>query len=119
MTNKFFLPAATFLSGFGLWLAYLAWTEWSCAVGEQPAWWGVGVCLLVGGLVVFSARACNRAGGPVLGSYVRGGLLLVLAALTVWRIGWLAGGVLALAALGVGCLACGAGCRPDDSSTKS
>lgn len=102
MEKPFVLPAVTFLSGVGLWILFfvLRWTHgWAQA---QGAGFELAAGLLVGGLVLVSAIACQKADGPRLGGWVRGGVLLVLGVLTLWKAGTLTGGMLLAAALAIG-----------------
>jgi hypothetical protein len=54
VNSKFFLPIATMLGGVGVFVAFAIWY----AVAGQPIspspWLIAGVCLVAGGLIVFS-----------------------------------------------------------------
>lgn len=101
MENKFFIPAATFLSGISVWfvlfIAYLV----SDAVQGWAPWIAIAVCLLVAGLLFFSAMSCRKAGGPKIGAIVRASVLAVFAVLTIWKIGMIAAAILFVAAVAV------------------
>jgi hypothetical protein len=54
MDSKFFVPIATMLAGVG---GFVAFTVWSAVAGRQHAvspWLAAGVCLVAGGMIVFS-----------------------------------------------------------------
>jgi len=98
MEDRYKLPAATMLAGLFVWLAFLALHLTVRPVAALAPWLGVVLCACVGGLVAFSGFRCRQVGGPTLGNIVRTGLSLVLSALSAWLFGWLAAGVLLVAA---------------------
>jgi hypothetical protein len=54
MDSKFFVPIATMLGGLGVFVAF---SIWYAVAGNAPAWspWlTAGVCLVAGGMIVFS-----------------------------------------------------------------
>lgn len=113
MGNKFFVPAVTMLAGVLVWVAFLVLYEAVGGMNEQSLWLGAGLCLAAGGLVVFSAVRCRQVSGPRIGNIVRTVLLIVMTAITYWRIGIVAAGVLAAAAIVTGVLALAATDRPE------
>jgi hypothetical protein len=56
MDSKFILPIATMLGGLALWVAFLIWRAVSGGAAGSPLL-EAAVCLLAGGLVVFSGVA--------------------------------------------------------------
>jgi hypothetical protein len=99
--NKFFVPAATMLTGLFAWIVFLVLHEAVGGIFEQSAWLGIGLCLVVGGLILYSAISCRNADGPRIGSFVRIGFLVVMAAVTYWRIGISAAVMLVAAAIAI------------------
>jgi energy-converting hydrogenase Eha subunit C len=97
-SNKFFVPAATMLTGLFAWIVFLVLHEVVGGIFEQSVWLGAGLCLVVGGLILYSAISCRKADGPRVGSFVRIGFLVVMAAVTYWRIGIFAAAMLAVVA---------------------
>ena len=112
MTSKFFVPVATMIAGILVWVAFLVLCETGDVMNEWSKWLGAGFCLATGGLVVFSGIRCRQVGGPRVGSIVRTILLIIMAAITYWRIDVVFAGVLAAAAIVTGILAI-MGDRPD------
>ncbi len=55
MSDKFFIPIATMLTGFGAWTAYFIAHAVSDAVKRMPPEGAVGLALVAGGLIAFSA----------------------------------------------------------------
>ncbi len=54
MDSKFFVPIATMLAGVG---GFVAFAIWHAVAGKQNVlspWLAAGVCLVAGGLIVFS-----------------------------------------------------------------
>lgn len=54
MDSKFFVPITTMLAGIGVFVAFAI---WHAPAGKQHAlspWLAAGVCLVAGGLIVFS-----------------------------------------------------------------
>lgn len=54
MTSKFFVPIASMLAGFVVWVALLVWHAMASRLGGSWPWLGTGLCLAAGGLIVFS-----------------------------------------------------------------
>ena len=104
MRNKFFIPAATMLGGLFVWIAFLVFHEVNGGINESSLWPGAGLCLVAGGLVFFSAVRCRKVGGPRIGNIVRTVLLIVMAAITYWRVGTVDAAVLAATAIMAGVL---------------
>ena len=122
MTNKFFVPAATMVAGMLIWVAFLVLHETGIGVTGRSPWPEAGLCLVAGGLVVFSGVRCRQVGGPRMGNIVRTVLLIVAAAVTGWRVGTLAAGVLVAAAIATGVVALMATGQPEaaeDSGSAS
>jgi hypothetical protein len=112
MGNRFFVPAATMIAGVLVWVAFLVLHASVGGMDVRSPWPAAGWCLAAGGLIVFSGIRCRQVGGPRLGNIVRTGLLIVMTAITCWRIGILAAGVLAAAAIVTGFVALTATARP-------
>jgi hypothetical protein len=95
MERKFILPATTFLAGIIIWLYFFFFV-----VSNQPVVWIELIFgIVIGGLIVISAFACKRAGGPKSGNIFRSGILLVMCVLTFWKIGISAAIILLAAAV--------------------
>jgi hypothetical protein len=99
MEKKFIVPAVTMLAGILVWLAFLVSHEAGDERNEKSLLLGAGQCLVAGGLIVFSAVRCRRVGGPLIGNIVRTGLLIVMSAITYWRVDVVTACVLAVAAI--------------------
>ena len=56
MDSKFFVPIATMLGGLALWVAFLIWHAAAAKTGGAP-WLDATLCLVAGGLIVFSGVA--------------------------------------------------------------
>lgn len=54
MDDKFLVPIAAMLAGLGLWIVYLIVRAMSSSVRAWPPQAETGICLVAGGLVVFS-----------------------------------------------------------------
>lgn len=54
MDDKFFIPIAAMLAGLGLWIMFLIVRAFSGSVRDWPIQAETGVCLVAGGLIVFS-----------------------------------------------------------------
>jgi hypothetical protein len=54
MDSKFFVPIATMLGGLVVFVAFAVWYELAGAQLSLSPWLVAGVCLISGGLVVFS-----------------------------------------------------------------
>jgi hypothetical protein len=95
MERKFIVPATTFLAGIIIWLYFFFFV-----VSDQPVvWMELAFGIVVGGLIIISAFACRRAGGPKFGNIFRSGILLLIGLLTFWKIGFSAAVVLLAAAV--------------------
>jgi hypothetical protein len=95
MEKKFILPATTFLGGIIIWLYFFFFVG-----SDQPLLWiELTFGFVIGGLIVISAFACKRAGGPKSGNIFRSGILLVMCVLTFWKIGISAAIILLAAAV--------------------
>jgi hypothetical protein len=105
MTNKFFIPAATFLAGLFIWIGFLVFYELGNGMNGGSLWRAAGMCLVAGGFIVFSGARCRQVGGPRLGNILRTIVLIVMAAITYWRIDPVASVVLVAAAIVTGVLA--------------
>jgi len=99
MTSKFFIPVASMFAGILVWVAFLVLCETGDVMNEWSKWLGAGFCLAAGGLVAFSGFRCRQVGGPRIGNIVRTVMLIVMAAITYWRIDVVLAGVLAAAAI--------------------
>jgi hypothetical protein len=99
MKNKFFLPASSMLASLLVWIIFLIFHK------GQSQWFGTGLCLAAGGLMVFSAFSCRHVRGPRIGNFIRTGLLVIMTAVTGWRGGIVETVVLAMAAVAVGVVA--------------
>jgi hypothetical protein len=95
MEKKFILPASTFLGGIVLWLTLFFVID----LKENDFWPKFLFGIITGGLIVVSAFSCRRSNGPKFGNLFRSGILLVMAALTFWKIGITAAIVLAIASI--------------------
>lgn len=95
MERKFIVPATTFLAGIIIWLYFFFFL-----VSDQPVvWMELAFGIVVGGLIIISAFACRRAGGPKFGNIFRSGILLVMGLLTFWKIGFSSAVILLAAAV--------------------
>jgi hypothetical protein len=112
MEKKFLVSAVTFLTALLIWIAFFVlflmgrWT--------QGVWPAVILCLVVGGLVLFSSMRCRQLGGPTLGSVVRSVALLLMAFFTFWKIGIITAAVLLAAAIATGIQALMGSCQTKD-----
>ncbi len=99
MEKRFVIPAVSFIAGVLIWIAFYVLNLVGSWVQRLAPWLEVASCLLVGGLILFSAVRCYRAGGPRVGSIIRAAVLLLMAILTIWKVGNIAASVLLLAAI--------------------
>ena len=83
MEKRFIVPASTFLGGIAVWLILFFIFKSETLDLWQELLFGV----ITGGLIVFSAFSCKRAGGPKAGNLFRAGILLVLGIFTYLYIG--------------------------------
>lgn len=97
MEKKFVVPAVSFLSGLAIWITFFV--LYLSGNLLQGHWLNAALSFIAGGLILFSGIRCNKAGGPRMGSIVRGSVLLVLAILTFWKIGFIAAGILLIAGI--------------------
>ena len=118
MRSKYFIPAATMIAGLIVWVVLIVLHETVDAVGKHPLKLGAGLCLVAGGLIARSGLRCRQVNGPRLGNIVRTGLLIVMAAVTWWRIGAIAAIVLLVAAVVTGVLAL-MGSRPEGKKSDT
>jgi hypothetical protein len=98
MEKKFIVPAATFLAGVFIWVAFLVFHELGGGMNEKSLLLDAGLCMVAGGLIAFSAARCRRVGGPRIGTIVRTGVLIGMAVITYWRVDAVTACVLAVAA---------------------
>jgi len=110
MKSKYFVPAATMIAGLLVWIVFLILCEKGDVMNEWPRWLGAVFCLVSGVLIVYSGIRCKRIDGPGAGGFVRTAVLLVMAAVTWWRIGVDFAIILAAAAVVMGVIAL-RGCR--------
>ena len=99
MDKQFVVPAVSFIAGLLLWVAFYVSHVTGDWIQRQAPWLELAWCLVVGGLIVYSAVRCRLAGGPRVGAFVRTGVLLVMAFFTLWKVGIAAAGVLAVSAI--------------------
>ncbi|MGA8263567.1 MAG: hypothetical protein WB779_03910 [Ignavibacteriaceae bacterium] len=83
MEKRFIVPASTFLGGIAVWLVLFFLFKSQTLDLWQELIFGV----ITGGLIVFSAFSCKRAGGPKAGNLFRAGFLLVMGIFTYFYIG--------------------------------
>ena len=83
MEKRFIVPASTFLGGIAVWLVLFFIFKSQALDLWQELIFGV----ITGGLIIFSAFSCKRAGGPKAGNLFRAGILLVLGIFTYFYIG--------------------------------
>ena len=83
MEKRFIVPASTFLGGIAVWLVLFFLFKSETLDLWQELIFGV----ITGGLIVFSAFSCKRAGGPKAGNLFRAGFLLVMGIFTYFYIG--------------------------------
>ena len=102
MEKRFIAPGLTMLAGLFIWILMLL-LHFSSL--ELPMLIKVLMCLVAGGIVVYSGFFCRRVGGPRLGNIVRTILLLILAIITFWQIHLVAALILFVSALFTGALA--------------
>jgi hypothetical protein len=95
MERKFIVPATTFLAGIIIWLYFF----FFMVSNHLVVWMELIFGIVIGGLIVISALACRRAGGPKSGNIFRSGILLVMGVLTFWKIGISAAIILLAAAV--------------------
>jgi hypothetical protein len=105
MKNKFFIPVAAMLAGIVVWVIFLILHETGIVLNPHSLWQSAISCLIAGGLIVFSGIRCRQVNGPRVGNVVRTILLIILAAITWWRVGIVVAGVLAAGAIVTGVLA--------------
>ena len=105
MEKRFVIPAVSFIAGVLIWVAFYVINLVGSWVQRLAPWMEVVSCLVVGSLILFSAVRCNKVGGPRVGSIVRAVVLLLMALLTIWKVGNIASGVLLVAAIVTGALA--------------
>lgn len=83
MEKRFIVPASTFLGGIAVWLVLFFLFKSQTLDLWQELIFGV----ITGGLIVFSAFSCKRAGGPKAGNLFRAGFLLLMGIFTYFYIG--------------------------------
>jgi hypothetical protein len=110
MASKFVVPASTMIAGLLVWIVALILHRAGAGAAEQSPWLVVGLCLVAGSLIAYSAVRCRRVNGPRVGNIVRTVLLIVMTGISYWRLGVLAAVVLAAAAIATGVLALKAPC---------
>jgi hypothetical protein len=103
--KRYTVPAVTMLVGIAVWVAFLVASGSGDWVAEYAPWSELVVGLVVGGTVVFSGVSCRRVGGPRIGQIVRTGLLLLMAGITYFVIGSVAGTALAACSLATAAMA--------------
>jgi len=99
MEKRFVVPAVTFIAGVLIWVSFYVLNLVGSLVQRLAPWLEVGACLVVGSLILFSAVRCYKVGGPRVGSIVRAAVLLIMALLTIWKVGNIAAFVLLVAAI--------------------
>ena len=99
MEKRFVIPAVSFIAGVLIWVAFYVINSTGSWVQRLAPWLEVASCLVVGGLILFSAVRCYKVGGPRAGIIVRAAVLLLMALLTIWKVGNMAAGVLLVAAI--------------------
>ena len=99
MEKRFVVPAVSFIAGVLIWVAFFVINLVGSWVQRLAPWLEVASCLVVGSLILYSALRCYKVGGPRVGSIVRAGVLLLMALLTIWKVGNIAAGVLLVAAI--------------------
>lgn len=99
MEKRFVVPTVSFIAGVLIWVAFFVVNFVGRWVQRLAPWLEVASCLVVGGLILFSAVRCYKAGGPRVGSIVRAVVLLLMALLTIWKVGNMAACVLLVAAV--------------------
>jgi len=99
MEKRFVVPAVFFLAGVLIWVAFFVINLVGSLVQRLAPWLEVASCLVVGSLILFSAVGCYKVGGPRVGSIVRAVVLLLMALLTIWKVGNIAACVLLVAAI--------------------
>jgi hypothetical protein len=102
MENKVIVPAVSFVVAVLFWVAFFVLHLMGRLMPDLSPWLEVVVCLVVGGLVIFSGARCRQLGGPRVGFVVRSGVLLVMALFTFWKVGIIAGCVLLAAVIASG-----------------
>jgi hypothetical protein len=105
MEKRFVVPAVSFIAGVLIWVAFYVVNLVGSWVQRLAPWLEVVSCLVVGSLILFSAVRCYKVGGPRIGSIVRAIVLLLMALLTIWKVGNIAASVLLGAAIVTGALA--------------
>jgi hypothetical protein len=104
MEKKFFVPAVSMLAGVFVWIVFLVFHETVGEVNGWSTWLEMGLCLAAGGLIVFSGFRCRQVGGPRIGNIVRTIFLIVMTAITYWRVGNVVAAMPAAAAIVTGVL---------------
>ena len=99
MEKRFVVPAESFIAGVLIWVSFYVLNLVGNLVQRLVPWLEVMACLVVGSLILFSAVRCYKAGGPRVGSIVRAAVLLIMALLTIWKVGNIAAFVLLVAAI--------------------
>ena len=110
MKSKYFVPASTMIAGLLVWIVFLILCEKGDVMSTWPRWLGAVFCLVSGALIVYSGIRCKQIDGPGAGGIVRTAVLLVMAAVTWWRIDLAFAIILAAAAVVMGFIA-PRGCR--------
>jgi len=105
MEKRFIVPAVSFLAAVLIWIVFFVVYLSSSLLQGPSHWLTSGFSLLTGGLVLFSGIGCHRAGGPRVGSIVRGSVLLVLSLLTFWKVGVIEACILLAGSVTLGFLA--------------
>ena len=85
--------------GILVWVAFLVLCETGKIIIEQSKYLGAGFGLVVAGLLVYSGFSCRQEGGPRLGNIVRTIMLIIMAAITYWRIDVIPAALLAAGAI--------------------
>ncbi len=102
MEKEFVVPAVSFVAAILIWVAFFVLHVVGSWVQGLAPWLGVALCLVVGGLILFSAVRCHLVGGPRVGIIARAGMLLLMAMFTFWKVGIIAACVLLAAAIVTG-----------------
>lgn len=100
--HKLFLPGVSFVAGLVLWIIYLLWNG---NASNPNMGVGIGFCLVIGAVFVYSAVQCRIATGGRLGNRIRAGVLLVMTLINFFQAGMYPAAILAIAGIIVGVMA--------------
>ena len=97
MEKKFILPASTLITGIIVWVIFLI-VYTSDNIMQMTE---VIIGIITGGIILFSAFTCRRAGGPRSANIFRASVLFVMAVLSFWLIGIIAAILILVASIGI------------------